>query len=131
MHDTTSVADDATEDVAGTQMPLTNQTKNLGTIAHLSAFVLFLGIPSLFGPLAMWLFNRDNPHVEFHAREALNFNLSMAIYGIASAVLILFAVGLLLLPIVFVGWFVLTIVASVKASNGEYYRYPFTNRIVN
>ena len=127
MHDTTSV----TEEVAGTEVPLTAQTKNLGTIAHLSAFVLFLGIPSLFGPLAMWLFNRDNPHVEYHAREALNFNLSMAIYGVASAVLILLAVGLLLLPIVFVGWFVLTIVASVKASNGEYYRYPFTIRFVS
>ena len=114
-----------------TEVELTAQTKNLGTISHLSAFVLFFGIPSPFGPLAMWLFNKDNPHVEFHAREALNFNISMAIYAIASAVLILFAVGLLLLPLVFVTWFVLTIVAAVKASNGEYYRYPITMRLVN
>jgi uncharacterized Tic20 family protein len=54
---------------------ISTQTKNLGVLAHLSAFVMLLGIPSLFGPLAMWLFNRDNEHVEFHVREALNSNI--------------------------------------------------------
>jgi uncharacterized Tic20 family protein len=30
----------------------------------------------------------------------------------------------------FVAWFVLTIVAAVKANNGEHYRYPFSIRLV-
>ena len=32
--------------------------------------------------------------------------------------------------VLFVGWFVLTIVAAVKANNGEPYRYPFAIRLV-
>ncbi len=110
---------------------ITSQTKNMGVVAHLSAFVMFIGIPSLLGPLAIWLFNRDNAHVEYHAREALNFNLSMTIYAIASAIAVLVIVGIVLLPLVFLAWLILTVVAAVKASNGEYYQYPFTIRFVS
>lgn len=107
------------------------ESKNWATLSHLSAFVMFLGIPALVGPLVAWLIKRDDPYVEYHAKEALNFNISFSIYAIVSGFLILLLVGLLLLPIVAVTWFVLAIRASVKASAGEYYRYPFTLRFVN
>jgi uncharacterized Tic20 family protein len=107
------------------------ESKNWGTLSHLSAFVMFIGIPSLVGPLVAWLIKKDDPYVEFHAKEALNFNISFMIYGIAAAVSIILLIGLLLLPIVGVTWFVLAIRGSIKASAGEYYRYPFTLRFVN
>ncbi len=44
---------------------------------------------------------------------------------------ILVAIGLVLLPIVGLVWFVLVIVGAVKASNGEYYRYPLTIRFIS
>ena len=91
---------------------------------------MFLGVPALVGPFVVWLLKRDDPYVDQQAKEALNFNISFLIYGIASALLIILLVGLLLLPIVFVTWFVLVIVASVKASAGEDYRYPLTLRFV-
>ena len=112
-------------------LSITSQDKNLGVLSHLAGFVMFIGIPSVFGPLAIWLFNRDKPHVEHHAREALNFNISMTIYAIVSGVLILAIVGIILLPAVFIAWFVLSIIAAVKASNGEPYEYPFTIRFVS
>ncbi len=40
-------------------------------------------------------------------------------------------VGLILLPIVGIFWLVFTIIGSVKASNGEDYRYPLTIRMVS
>lgn len=110
---------------------ISSQEKNLGVLSHLSGFVMFFGVPSVFGPLAMWLFNRDKPYVEQHAREALNFNISMTIYAIASAVLILAVIGIVLLPVVLVAWLVLSIVGAAKASNAEPYEYPFTIRFVN
>jgi uncharacterized Tic20 family protein len=91
---------------------------------------MFLGIPALVGPFVVWLWKRDIPYVDEQGKEALNFNISFLLYGIASAVLIILLVGLLLLPIVFVTWFVLVIVASVRASAGEDYRYPFTLRFI-
>jgi hypothetical protein len=110
---------------------ISGDAKGWAAMSHLSAFAMFLGVPSLVGPFAIWLFKRDNAYVDEQAKEALNFNISFLIYGVASALLIILLVGLLLLPIVFVTWFVLVIVAAVKASAGEDYRYPLTVRFIN
>lgn len=109
-----------------------NDARNWATLSHLSAFVSFLGIPSLIGPLVVWLLKRgDDPYIDYHGKEALNFNISFLIYGIVSAFLIILLIGLLLLPAVIITWFVLVIVAAVKANAGEYYRYPMTIRFVS
>ena len=73
----------------------------------------------------------DSPWVRRQSVESLNFQISILIYAIVSAVLIIVLVGLILLPIVGIGWLVFTIIGSVKASNGEDYRYPLTIRMVS
>jgi uncharacterized Tic20 family protein len=110
---------------------VSSQSRNLATLSHLSAFVTFFGIPSLVGPLVLWLLNRDDPFVEQQAKEALNFNISFLLYGVVAAISIILLVGLIALPVVLVTWFVLVIVAAVKAGNGEDYQYPFTIRFVS
>lgn len=110
---------------------ITGEAKNWAALSHLSAFAMFFGVPALVGPFVVWLLKRDIPYVDQQGKEALNFNISFLIYGIASAFLIIFLVGLLLLPIVLVTWFVLVIVAAVKAAAGEDYRYPLTLRLIN
>lgn len=107
--------------------------------AHLSAFVVLLGLPLPFlGPLVIWLVRRDtDPYAAIHAREALNFQLTMLIAltvgAIVTVVTAIILVGFLLIPVLIaavVAWFVLVIVAAIKAANGEHYRYPFTIRFV-
>jgi uncharacterized Tic20 family protein len=112
---------------------LRSDSKNWAMAGHLSAFTVFLGLPvPVLGPLIVWLMKRgDDDYAEWHAREALNFNISIMIYTIVSAVLILLLIGVLLLPAVLISWFILVIVGAVKASNGEYYRYPMTLRFIN
>jgi uncharacterized Tic20 family protein len=106
--------------------------RNWATLTQLSALVMFLGIPAVIGPLVVWLIKRDDdPFIDYSGKEALNFNISFLIYGVVAAFLIILLIGLILLPIVFVVWLVLVIVAAVKTSNGEYYRYPLTIRFVN
>jgi uncharacterized protein len=109
---------------------MTSDANNRAMISHLSAFVMFLGIPSLFGPLVAWLVWRDDPYVGEQAKEALNFNISMLIYGAVAFLSVFVLVGFVLLPILFIVWLVLVIDASVKASRGTGYRYPFTIRLV-
>ena len=108
-----------------------SNSRNMAMLSHLSAFVAFIGVPSLFGPLVVWLLNRDDPYVEAQAKDALNFNISFFLYGLVAAISIIVLVGILALPAVLVTWFVLVIVASVKAANGENYRYPFTIQFVS
>jgi uncharacterized protein len=100
---------------------------------HLSAVIGFV-IPfgNIIGPLVIWLIKRDQlPSVAEHGREAVNFQISMSIYTILAAISIFAFVGILLLPVVILLNLVLTIVAAVKASNGEFFRYPLTIRFVN
>jgi uncharacterized protein len=112
---------------------LTSDERNWGMAAHLSSlsgFVIPLG--NIIGPLVVWLIKREQyPYVDAQGKEAVNFNISILIYGIVSAILILLLVGILLIIAVLIAWLVLTIVAAVKAANGEGYRYPLTIRFIS
>ncbi len=122
----------APQPTGGGATPLAADSKNWGMIAHLSSLVMLIGIPSLVGPLVVWLVRKDqDAWVGEHAREALNFNISVLIYSIVAGISIFFLVGIILLPAVLIAWLVLTIIAGIKASNGETYQYPFTIRLVN
>ena len=114
-----------------TPQVVSTDSRNLATLSHLSSFAVFLGVPPLVGPLLVWLLKRDDPWVEYHAKEALNFNISFMIWGLVAGISILLLVGLILLPAVVIGWFILTIQAAIRTSNGEYYRYPLTMRFVS
>jgi uncharacterized Tic20 family protein len=76
------------------------------------------------------------PFAGEQAKEALNFNITaiIAAFALGAFTLITLGIGALLtVPLalaLFVAWFVLTIIAAVKANNGEHYRYPFSIRLV-
>ncbi|CAN5821659.1 DUF4870 domain-containing protein [soil metagenome] len=115
----------------------TTDSRNLGLVAHLSALVAFAGVPSFIGPLVVWLLHRDRDNfVAEHAREALNFNLSLLIYGVAGVALSVLTIGLGLVVVVplavvaAVAWFAFTIMAALRASQGEIYHYPLTMRLI-
>lgn len=117
--------------VPATGSETTTESRTWAVASHLSAYVMFFGIPSLLGPLVVWLLKQDDDYVADQAKEALNFNISFLIYGLVSAVAVILIVGILALPVVAITWFVLVIVASIAASRGERYRYPFTLRLIN
>jgi uncharacterized Tic20 family protein len=110
----------------------TAEERQWGLFAHLSALAgLVIPLGSVIGPLIIWQIKKDTmPFVADQGKEALNFNITVAIAAIIAGLLIFVVVGLLLLPLVGIAWLVLTILAAVKANNGEAYRYPFTLRLV-
>ncbi len=112
--------------------------------AHLSALVggaVTAGwagsVGCFIGPLVIWMIKKDTmPFVDDQAKEALNFNITVAIAFLA---LLLFSVltlgiGLLIaIPawiVIGLFWLVLTIIAGIKANEGVAYRYPFAIRLV-
>lgn len=111
--------------------PLAPDSRNWALAAHLSAFAAVIIPLPFLGPLIVWLIRRDvDPYSAEHAKEALNFNITATIAYIVSIILIFVVVGFLLLLAVAIVWLVLVIMAAVKASNGESYRYPLTIRFV-
>jgi uncharacterized protein len=112
---------------------LTSEERTWGGAAHWGALIAgLIGGLSFLGPLIVMLVKgNDSPWIRRQSVESLNFQISILIYAIVSAVLILVLVGLILLPIVGIFWLVFTIIGSVKASAGEDYRYPLTIRMVS
>jgi uncharacterized Tic20 family protein len=85
----------------------------------------------VLGPLIVWLARRDqSAFVAAHAKEALNFNISVLLAAVVCALLMLVFIGVLLGTALFIAWLVLTLIAAIKASEGELYRYPFSLRLV-
>jgi uncharacterized Tic20 family protein len=113
-------------------LPLGESERNWGLLAHVSGLVASALVGMGFvGPLVVWLLKRDDhPFVAQNAAEALNFQLSMLLYGallvVASLPVITLVVTLPLALVGFVLWVVLPIVAAVKASRGETWSYPLT-----
>jgi len=102
-------------------------------LAHLSALaglvVPLIGI--VLGPLVVWLAKRDESvFVAAHAKEALNFNISVLLGAIVCMLLMLVFIGVLLGTALFIAWLVMTLVAAIKASEGHPYQYPFSLRLV-
>ena len=104
---------------------LTDDDKLWALFAHLSGLV---GL-SLFGPLIIWLIKKDSsPFVEAHAKEALNFQLTILV---AALILSATCVGIALVPVVVVGGIVYAVIGGMAANRGESYRYPYTFRMIN
>jgi uncharacterized protein len=68
--------------------------------------------------------------VRAHAVESLNFNLSWLLYAILAVVLIVIGIGILILLALGIAYVVLIVIASIRANNGEFFRYPLTIRFV-
>lgn len=101
--------------------------------AHLSALIGFI-IPfgSLIAPLVIWQIKKDTmPFVAEQGKEALNFNITVAIAGVLAWILCFVLVGFLLLPVVAIGWLVFVIIAGIKANEGVAYCYPLCLRLVS
>jgi uncharacterized Tic20 family protein len=112
---------------------LTSDERTWGGAAHWGALIAgLIGGLSFLGPLIVLLVKgNDSPWIRRQSVESLNFQISVLIYAIVSAVLIFLLVGLILLPIVGIFWLVFTFIGSVKASTGEDYHYPLTIRMVS
>ncbi len=117
-------------------------------LCHVSAFAALIGVPfgHILGPLVVWLLKRaDHPFVDDQGKEAVNFQISLTIYGLIAAALVVPAfVGGLVLPVAFSGLgllvlavialavvaIVFVILATIRANEGVWYRYPLTIRFL-
>ena len=103
-----------------------------GMLCHLlalSGFIIPFG--SIIGPLIIWLIKKDEMNfVDDQGKESINFQLTMLIAFIVSAILMLVAIGFLLVVILAIFDVVVIVIASIKANDGIKYRYPYTIRFL-
>jgi len=115
----------------------------MGMLCHLLSLTALLGVPlgNIIVPLIIWLAKRDSdPFVDTCGKESLNFQISVMLYGLALFALsfplaAIPVLNLILIPLLMLAAFalaiaviVLVILASIKASEGTVYRYPYNLR---
>jgi len=104
-------------------LPPTSDEKTLALLSHVVTLV-----SNFIAPLIIYIIKKDeSPFVAAHAKESLNFQLTILL---AIIVLFITIIGIFLLWIVGIYALVLVIVATIRASEGKLYRYPLTIRFI-
>jgi uncharacterized protein len=110
--------------------PVTSSNdRNLAMLTHLSGFVLYFIVP-----LIVWLINKDRSDKTYltgEAKEALNFQITIALAWVVCWVLQVILIGFLLMAALWFVNLIFCIIAAVKVSNDGHYRYPFALRLLN
>ncbi len=110
----------------GEQVTTSSDERLLAMLIYVTSF-----FTTIIGPIIIWLIKREeSAFIDYHGKEYLNFVISYFIYGIVAAISMVILIGFLLAPIVGIAAFVFTIIAAVKAYNGEMYRIPLIFRLI-
>ncbi|MGB5757086.1 MAG: DUF4870 domain-containing protein, partial [Acidimicrobiales bacterium] len=116
--------------IAGSPAPpgtITSDDRSMAMLIHLLSLVA-----GFIGPLIVWLIKRDqSAFIDYHGKEALNFQISMFIYWIVALLAMIILIGFLLIPVLLVLQLLFPILAAVAANKGEYYRYPLSIRLIS
>lgn len=111
---------------------LTKDERMYGMLCHLLSFCGYVvPLGHVIGPLAIWLTKKEESEfVDEQGRESLNFQISMLIYFAVAVVLCFLLIGFLFLPVLAIFHIVVVIIASIRANEGESYRYPLCIRFL-
>lgn len=107
-----------------------DKRKLLSALAHgsifFSALVVSIGVPIVI------LFITEDEITKENAKEALNFQLNLFVYGIVFAILTVILIGFLLLGILGIISFVMPIISIIQVLNypEKVYKYPFIFRVI-
>jgi len=97
----------------------------MAILSHVLALVPGIGI---LGPLVIYLVKNEPGFVKDNARESLNFQLTIILLYI---ILFITVIGIFLWWVVALLNTILVIVAAIRASENQVYRYPLSFRLIN
>lgn len=116
----------------GLIIEVTGEQKLLAILAHIGYFLGGLGF--IVAPLCIFLLKKEDPFVYEHAKQALVAHLVILIASAITSMLCFLLIGFLLMPILAIFWlmlFITSIIAAIKALDGQFYEYPLIQRFVS
>lgn len=105
-------------------------------LSGLAGFAIPIVLSGIIAPLIVWQIKRnEHPFIDEHDKEALNFQLTIALYMVIGVgMCFITCVGIALVPFVVGAIYLLDIIfmiiAAIKANSGEHYRYPLSIRFI-
>ncbi len=109
-----------------------SEEKNWALFSHLGVFAgIFIPFGNILTSLIIWQINKEKSEfITDHAIEALNFKISMMIIYFICGLLCIVLIGIPMIIAAFVVDVIFSIKGAIKASEGEYYDYPFNFRFI-
>ncbi|MFJ7725707.1 DUF4870 domain-containing protein [Neobacillus sp. NPDC097160] len=93
-------------------------------------YVLSLFFPIL-APLIIWLIKKDeSSFIDYHGKEYFNFFISYFVYSIVAGILTIVIIGIFLLWALGIAALIFSIIAAVRAYEGEEYQFPWIFRLI-
>jgi uncharacterized Tic20 family protein len=111
---------------------LSQDEKNWGMFCHVAVFAgCIVPLGNIIGPLVIWLIKKDQyGFVDYNARQALNFQITLLIAMLVSALLAFVLIGILMLIGIGIFALVVTIRAIIESGRGNYYTYPCSIKFI-
>ncbi len=105
---------------------LSETERNWAMLCHLSAFAgFFFPFGGIIGPLICWLTRKDeSAWIDMNGKASMNFQLSILLYMVLVIPLLFILVGIPIMMFLVALKIVCIIIASVKGSKGEKFKYP-------
>lgn len=137
------------DEITGLRVP-TSEEKSAAMFTHLASFAsLLIPFGNIIGPLIVWSLKKNNSDfVDANGKESLNFEITYTLavfliisigasYAISSGFQenwegLTISILVFVLPLI-IYWIlsvIFVIIASVKASDGEVFRYPLSIRFI-
>jgi len=105
---------------------ISKDARTWAMLCHLLA--IFTGF---IAPLVIWLIKKDeDPFVDSQGKEALNFQITVAMAMIVAWLLCFACIGVFLVPAVAIVDIVFCVLATIKVNSGQAYRYPLSIRLI-
>jgi uncharacterized Tic20 family protein len=114
------------------------EERQFALFVHLSSLIgFFIPFANIIAPLILWQIKKaESAFIDDQGKEAVNFNITLAIIGLGLMLFTFITFGLGALLTVPAGlalalaWLVLAIMAGIKANEGVTYRYPYIFRLI-
>ena len=110
-----------------------DEERKWAMFAHIGTFSsMFVPLGNIITPIVIWQIKKhQSDFVVDQAKESLNFQITLMIYGLISFLLVFIVIGFFMIFALILFSLIIVIVAGVKANDGEYYRYPMCIRLIS
>lgn len=107
-------------------MMVKNDERMLAALMYVISF-----FAPILGPLIIWLIKREeSSFIDYHGKEYFNFFISYTVYMFISGLLTIILIGFVGLAVLGIMLFVFTIIAAIKAYEGQEYQFPLIFRLI-
>ncbi|MGL5330610.1 MAG: DUF4870 domain-containing protein [Peptostreptococcaceae bacterium] len=100
--------------------------ENLIMLLMAGGIVVFNLVGFLIAYFVWREYSKDSEFIKENGRRLLNFHISFVIYTFISGILTIVLVGIILVPIVSIAYFIMTVIGMIRYGSHRNYEYPFT-----